>query len=181
MNANKSIITNKQYVSYDRTSRYAPFPYYYHRLDDKYFYGTTSYLKNDTPHSLYTVAKRDTLDSLALKFYGNPTYYWVLCSFNHIQDPYTKLKEGQVIKVPTLSSIEFENFESRRWFIMADTQKLHVSLISAPNQVESPFVIVKIGNATFGSCTQKKKSVNGLFQVDFPNFIDSLEITKING
>lgn len=57
------------------------------------------------------------------------------------------------------------------------------SIVSTQNRVESPFIIVKIGNYTFGSCSdmsnrQKMKSV---MKVTFPNYMQSLNIVKING
>lgn len=102
------VLKNKAYKQYDNTSRYAIFPYFYHSKDEKYVYGTTAYLKDTTPYSLYTVKKFDTLDSIALEFYNNPTLYWVICSFNHIQDPFIELKEGQKLKIPSMSTIEYD-------------------------------------------------------------------------
>lgn len=103
-----SVLTNKTYKDYEKLSRYSPFPYYYHTIDDKYIYGTTAYLKDTTPYFSYTVKRGDTFDSLALEFYNNPTFFWIICSFNHIQDPYIELEEGQLIKIPSISTIEFD-------------------------------------------------------------------------
>jgi hypothetical protein len=103
-----SVLLNKSYKQYKKMSRYSPFPFYYHSKDDKYIYGKTAYLKDDTLYTLYTVKRNDTLDSLALDFYNNPTYYWIICSFNHIQDPFNPLREGQKLKIPSLSNIEFD-------------------------------------------------------------------------
>lgn len=102
------VLTNKSYKDYARISRYSPFPYYYHTKDDKYIVGTTAYLKDTTVYTLYTVQRGDTLDSLALEFYNNPTLYWIICSFNRIQDPFIELKEGQKLKIPSISNIEFD-------------------------------------------------------------------------
>ena len=104
------VLKNKSYKSYKKLSRYSNFPYYYHTLDDKYVYGITAHLKNDTPYILHTVKKSDTLDSLALYYYNNPTYYWIICDFNRIQDPFIDLEEGQKIKIPSFSTIEFESW-----------------------------------------------------------------------
>ena len=103
-----NVLTNKSYKDYTRLSRYSPFPYYYHTKDKKYIGGTTAYLRDDTVYTLYTVQRNDTFDSLALEFYNNPTLYWVICSFNHIQDPYKKLVEGETLKIPSISNIEFD-------------------------------------------------------------------------
>lgn len=53
------------------------------------------------------------------------------------------------------------------------------SLISTPTLVESPFIIVKIGDYTFGN-VDKRTSGNNL-NVTFPNYIESLSVTKVNG
>lgn len=101
-------LSKKQYKSYDRVSRYSVFPYYYNRLDDKYVYGITSWLKkDDTPYVAHTVVRNDTLDSLSLYYYGNPLQFWIIADFNNIQDPYEELKEGTLLKIPTYNSIEF--------------------------------------------------------------------------
>ena len=103
-----SVLTNKTYKNYDRWSRYSSFPYYYHTKDDKYVYGTTQYLDDTTVYTLYTVKRNDTLDSIALDYYNNPTYFWIICSFNHIQDPFIELKEGQQLKIPSISNLKFK-------------------------------------------------------------------------
>lgn len=102
-------LINKQYKNYDRVSRYSTFPYYYNTDDDKFIYGITAYLKNkNTPYMNHKVQLRDTLDTLSLYYYGNPTYYWVIADFNRIQDPYKPLKVGEIIKIPTFSTIQFD-------------------------------------------------------------------------
>ena len=57
------------------------------------------------------------------------------------------------------------------------------SLVSTQNRVESPFIIVKIGEYTFGHCSKlsERKNLSQLLTVEFPNFMDSLDIVKING
>lgn len=52
-------------------------------------------------------------------------------------------------------------------------------LLSVGTYVESPFIIVKIGNYTFGNAT--KTGNNKYMKVTFPNYMQSIEITKING
>ena len=102
------ILIDKQYRTYDRLSRYSTFPIYYNTLDEKYESSTTAYLKDDTPYILHEVKDGDSFDSLALYYYNNPTYFWVICSFNHIQDPFSLPQVGSYLMVPILSSIEFE-------------------------------------------------------------------------
>ena len=44
--------------------------WFYHIIDNKYIYGTTSNLKNNTPYVIHVVKQNDTFDSLALKYYN---------------------------------------------------------------------------------------------------------------
>lgn len=56
-------------------------------------------------------------------------------------------------------------------------------LVSGQNLVQSPFIIVQIGKYTFGSC--EKGSIgsrfNTILKVTYPNFMKSIQITKVNG
>ena len=58
-----------------------------------------------------------------------------------------------------------------------------MQLLTVPTLVESPFIEVKIGNYTFGSYT-KKGTVERQYseqRVQYPNYMESLNITKTNG
>lgn len=101
------VLKNKQYKSYKRLSRYTTFPIYYHTVDDKYVYGTTNHLLKNTPYTLYKVKKNDTWDSIALDAYNNPVYYWIICDFNDIQDPFIEPEKDTFIKIPVLSSVRY--------------------------------------------------------------------------
>ena len=103
------ILINKNYKSYDYLSRYITFPYYYNTYDNKYIYGTTSQMNTDVSYVLHEITENETLDSIALDYYNNPTFFWVLADFNQIQDPYTKLNVGDRLKIPSLSSIGFKD------------------------------------------------------------------------
>lgn len=103
-------LTNKSYKSYDYISRYASFPYYYNKLDSKYIYGITANVDQDISFVAHIVREQDTLDNLALTYYGRPDYYWVIADYNQIQDPYTKLwGKYSTIKIPTLSNVKFKS------------------------------------------------------------------------
>ena len=104
-----NIISNKQYRDYKKVSRYSSTPYYYNLVDKRFFYGTSKNLKDTTTHRIHKVAEGDTLDSLALDYYNNPTYYWIIADFNRINDPYESLKIDSYLKIPTFSNIEFED------------------------------------------------------------------------
>jgi len=104
------ILTNKQKrTDYDALSRYSPYSYYYHTLDDKFIYGLTGHIINNAEYVAHTVMPYDTLDSLAFKYYGRPDYFWIIADFNRIKDPFISLQETfSVIKVPNLGQITFE-------------------------------------------------------------------------
>lgn len=103
-----NILSNKQYRQYKKVSRYSSLPFYYNKIDHKYMYGTSVNLKDTTPYKTHKVIEGDSLDTLALYYYNNPTYYWIIADFNRIRDPYIDLKIGDKIKIPTFSSIEFD-------------------------------------------------------------------------
>lgn len=101
-------LLNKFYKEYSYTSRYSAFPYYYHPEDQKYIGGLTAYLRNDTTYTLHIIQQGDSFDHLALEYYGNPTLYWIICSYNHITNPYKALTPGETIKIPSISNIEYD-------------------------------------------------------------------------
>lgn len=103
-----SKLSDKSYKEYSYVSRYSNFPYYYNTQDDKYVGGITAYLSDTTTYTLHTVKQNETFDSLALDYYGNPTLYWVICSFNHINNPYMELSIGSKIKIPAISNIIYD-------------------------------------------------------------------------
>ena len=103
------ILTNKTTENYDYTSRYTVVPYYYNTLDNKYIYGIGSQMFKNVSYVAYKTLPTDTLDSLSLKYYGNPTYYWVIAFFNDILDCYDVDLSVRypTLKIPNLSSITF--------------------------------------------------------------------------
>ena len=103
------VLRDKHFKTFDYISRYTTCPIYYHSLDDKYIVGRDKWLKDNTLFTEYIVKKGDTYDTLALRFYNNPTYYWIICSFNRIQDPYINPKPGTTLKIPSFSNIEFND------------------------------------------------------------------------
>ncbi len=102
------VLSNKSYKNYKKLSRYASFPYYYNSLFNKYNYSTIQYLSSLTDYQLYTIKANDSWDSIALEFYNNPTYYWIILSYNHIQDSLNSPPVGIRIRIPNISTIEFE-------------------------------------------------------------------------
>jgi hypothetical protein len=104
-----NVLTNKQYRDYQKVSRYASVPYYYNTNDRRFFYGSSPRLKSDIPHRIHKVMEEDTLDTLALYYYNNPTYFWIIADFNNIRDPFEPLEVGSHLKIPSFSSLEFED------------------------------------------------------------------------
>lgn len=101
-------LKDKAYRTYDYISRYAPFPYFYNVVDDKYIYGMTANLEKTDSYILHNVRNGETFDSIALQYYNNPTLYWVICDFNGVRDPFLELFEGMLIKVPSLGTITWD-------------------------------------------------------------------------
>ena len=64
------VLTGKSKKDYTYVSRYASLPYYYNSNDKRYVYGLSKHLRQDTEYVLHHIADTDTLDSLALKYYG---------------------------------------------------------------------------------------------------------------
>jgi hypothetical protein len=104
------VLINKQRrTDFDSISRYLPFSYYYHTLDDKFVVGLTGHLETTAEYVAHSVKDTDTLESLALRYYGRPDFFWVIADFNRIKDPFLPLlKSFKVIKVPSLGQITFE-------------------------------------------------------------------------
>lgn len=102
------VLMNKQFLQYNYISRESSFPIYYHKLDDKWIYGLTKQLSTATSYVLHNIKDYDTLDSLALKYYGRPDLFWVLADFNRILDPFIKLyPKYKTLKIPSISTIEY--------------------------------------------------------------------------
>lgn len=99
---------NKSYKQYDYISRYTSFPYYYQELDGKYFYGITGHINKNINYNVHNIKDYDTLDLLALTYYGRPDFYWIIADFNNIKDPFINLYENfDTIKIPTLTQIYY--------------------------------------------------------------------------
>lgn len=57
------------------------------------------------------------------------------------------------------------------------------SLVSAQNRVEAPFIIVQIGQYTFGKCEkiEQRNNLSTIFKVTYPNYMQRLNVVKVNG
>lgn len=102
-------LTNKQFATYDYTSRYVGVPYYFNTEDNREIYGLGKNLIKTTAWVAHKLTQTDTLDYLALKYYNNPTLWWVIAYFNDIQDPLADLQDRfSVLKIPSISGIQFD-------------------------------------------------------------------------
>jgi hypothetical protein len=91
-------------ISFDEISR----KWEYDTLNDRQIYGIGTNLKTTTEFVTHKVKSNDTLNSLALKYYNNPTFWWVIAYFNDIQDAFRPLRDKyDTLKIPSISSIEF--------------------------------------------------------------------------
>ena len=101
-------LKNKTYASFDYLSRYINVPYFYDTLHQREIYGIGTNLKTNSEYVTHKIKSNDTLHSLALKYYNNPTYWWVIAYFNNIQDAFKPLRNSYTtLKIPSISSIEF--------------------------------------------------------------------------
>ena len=105
------VLKDKQYIQYNYISRYSSFPIYYNTQDEKYIYGITSQLRDDTPYVEVKVEQGDNLDVLAEHYYGRPDYYWIIADFNRILDCLIDdlSSKYKTLKLPVLSNIAFKN------------------------------------------------------------------------
>ena len=76
-----NILDDKQYKHYEYFSRYESVPYYYHKLDQKYVYGTTSHIKDNTSYILHEVKLNDKILSL-VKLPLTNVFIWAKSAFN---------------------------------------------------------------------------------------------------
>lgn len=101
-------LKNKTYATFDYLSRYTNIPYYFDTLQNREIYGIGTGLKTSTEYVTHKVRSNDTLDALSLKYYNNPTFWWIIAYFNNIQDPFKPIKNKYItLKIPNISSIEF--------------------------------------------------------------------------
>lgn len=102
------ILTNKKFQPYDYNSRYSTTPYFFNTVDQREIYGIGQRISQDLPYTLHTIGPRQTLDSLALRYYGNPTFWWVIAYFNNIQDALAPIiNTYATLKIPTISKVTF--------------------------------------------------------------------------
>lgn len=103
-------LTNEQANTFDYLSRYTGVSYFFDTQKNREVYGIGSQISFDTPYILHKVGVADNLDKLALKYYNNPSYWWVIAYFNKINDPFINISlTYTTLKIPTISSIVFKD------------------------------------------------------------------------
>jgi len=53
-------------------------------------------------------------DLISYKFYGEPTYWWIIVLHNHLKDPLFDLTTGTVLRIPASLNTVFERMK-RGW------------------------------------------------------------------
>ena len=53
------------------------------------------------------------------------------------------------------------------------------SLVSAQNRIEAPFIVIQVGDYTFGTYSAKEDKEHK--RISFPNYVKSLNVKKVNG
>lgn len=101
-------LKNKRFLTYGYLSRYNGAPVFYDTLNNKDCMGIIKDMSPDTVSFSHPVKETDTLDALALKYYNNPTYWWVIAMFNNIQDAFIDLYGNYtVLQIPNLATVGF--------------------------------------------------------------------------
>ena len=102
------VLKNKNYMQYDYISRYTGVPYYYNSEDQREIFGLSKNMIKNAKTITHKVKPADNLHSLALKYYNNPTYWWVIAYYNDIPDAFISLKDRyESLEIPNISTIKF--------------------------------------------------------------------------
>ena len=103
-----TILTNESKRNYTYDSRYSVFPFFYNNQDNKYVYGLTGQLSLENDYIIHKVEPGDTLDNLALAYYGRPDYFWIIADFNRIKDSFAVLyNEYETLMIPNYKTVTF--------------------------------------------------------------------------
>ena len=102
-------LKDKVFLKTDYLSRYTTVPCYYNTVYEKEIMGIGTSLNTNYPYVLHKVTQEDTFDSLSLKYYNNPTYWWYIAEFNKILDPFIHIIEHyNTLKIPNISNVDFK-------------------------------------------------------------------------
>jgi len=79
--------------------------YAYQDENSRYFLGSfpTEVLPKDSSDQYYTLEAGDVgrPDLISYKFYGTPSFYWIILWINNIADPFEGMYPGMLLRIPT--------------------------------------------------------------------------------
>lgn len=103
-------LKNKRYLQYGYLCRLTGTAIYYDTLKEREITGIGLDLQPDIPHFTHIVKERETLDFLALKYYNNPTYWWIIAMFNNIQDAFIDDLKAKypILQIPNIGAVTFQ-------------------------------------------------------------------------
>jgi len=83
------------------------------RWDGKRFFGTRLYpIIPVSPSDIYVVTNEtDSLDSLAFKYYKNPSLWWIIAQANSIGKGKLTVPSGLQLRIPTNISTVLNNYK----------------------------------------------------------------------
>lgn len=103
-------LKNKKYLQYGYLCRYTGTPFYYDTIQERESAGIAQDISKDAPSFTHITKRGESLDALALKYYNNPTYWWIIAMFNNIQDAFIDNLKAQypLLQIPNIASVVFE-------------------------------------------------------------------------
>jgi hypothetical protein len=102
-------LKTKRFLNFGYIARGSGVTIYYDTLKERDITGIGKDLSKDTPYFTYEVKDRDTLDSIALKYYNNPTFWWIIAMFNDIQDAFIDNLKARypILQIPNIATLVF--------------------------------------------------------------------------
>lgn len=84
------------------------------RWDGKNIYKTTYYpIIPESPNDFYvTVSEVDYLDSLAKKYYGDESLWWIIARANNLTGYKLSVNNNKQLRIPANTSIIFNNLKN---------------------------------------------------------------------
>lgn len=75
----------------------------HNRYDGKRVYNTTTYpIILPSPSDIFVISNEgDFLDTLAYKYYGDPTLYWIIAVINNIGKGRMSIEPGLTLRIPS--------------------------------------------------------------------------------
>jgi nucleoid-associated protein YgaU len=83
------------------------------KATQKQYLESTIYPKvKATDNDIYIISTQsDRLDLLAFKYYGNPTYWWVISVANNLNDASLSIEPGRQLRIPSDINSVLNEFE----------------------------------------------------------------------